>query len=141
MSKQDLQKLNDEEVADVIRHTKLLTKFFEKVEEIALVRMEQGKELPGLKLVEGKAPAAKWKEDEIKTLEKLKKGTGLSEAELCVTKLLTPTQALELVGKSSPEKTKIVSDLSLRDNPKRKVVLEEAKGEAVPALITDFDQF
>ena len=85
-----------EERTQLLLHKPMFDKLFERLQASALSDAKAGRPTPGLKLVLGRSPARAWvNEDKAKAL--VEQSFGKEKA--YVKKLLSPTQAEELLGK------------------------------------------
>lgn len=89
--------LTDEEIAAVVLKAGEFTKWLSSLVEYAEAKaIDEGKQWPGLKLVEGRS-SSKWKDDETVGAEILKRCPDLSDDQVYVTKLNTITAIKKLV--------------------------------------------
>lgn len=94
----DVAKLSNEEVAALLPQLNTLTDWIKAVEAHALAELEQGRNVPGYKLVEGRS-IRKWRneEDAEKALS-----SELEAEDIFTKKLISPTQAEKALGKAHP---------------------------------------
>lgn len=95
----DPKKLSNSEIAEILPQLKLLTSFVKAVEAYAYSEIENGRDIPGYKLVQGRA-LRKW--DDLDAVEKRFKSAKLKVAEMFSKKLISPAQAERLLGKDHP---------------------------------------
>ena len=115
------------EVAEVLAMMPLITLWVKKVHTQAMTTLLDGGEIPGYKVVEGKAGNRQW-QDELQVAEKLK-AEGFSEAVLYERKLLGITAMEKLVGKK--KFTETLGDLVEKPAGKPVLVPESDKREAI----------
>lgn len=94
-----VDKVDTAHLKSILDNMDMITGFLKAVQDVALERMQQGVHIEGYKIVESKKNKA-WV-DEDKAVEILSKS--FSEDELFTKKLLTPTQALKLLGKKGAD--------------------------------------
>lgn len=85
------------EVAEVLEREALITMWLKRVKETALGGMLNGEQIPGYKVVEGKAGNRKWG-DELITYNVLVEA-GLDQKDITETKLLSPSALEKTLGK------------------------------------------
>lgn len=85
------------EVAEVLEREALITMWLKRVKETALSGMLNGEQIPGYKVVEGKAGSRKWA-DELITYNVLVEA-GLDQKDITETKLLSPSALEKTLGK------------------------------------------
>ena len=90
--------LTDEEIADVVQRAGSFTKWLSSLTEYATAKaVTEGKQWPGLKLVEGRS-VSKWRDDETAGDAILERCKDLSPDQVFTTKLNTITAIKKLVG-------------------------------------------
>lgn len=94
-----VDKVSTEHIKRVLDNMDLIKGFLKAVEEVALERMQAGEAIDGYKLVKGRKNKA-WLDEEqaIKIL-----AAKLEPEDMFTQKLITPTQALKLLGKKNQE--------------------------------------
>lgn len=99
MDTKDLSRLTPEDYAVLLPQLKTVSKWTDAVESRAKeLMLDEGVEIPGYKIVEGRSNRRWINEDT--AAEKLK--TKLTEKEMFSLKLISPTQAEKLLGKKDP---------------------------------------
>lgn len=96
-NKISVKKMAPHEVAEVLKMEPLITGWLKAVRESALTDLLNGKEVPGYKVVEGKAGNRRWT-DELAVAEKLK-AEGYALDDITETKLLSPAGMDKAIGK------------------------------------------
>lgn len=96
----DPLKLSNEEIAEIIPSLPLLKQYMDAVKGYAYGEIEQGRDIPGYKLVEGRS-LRKW-DDEAAVEDRLKRVKKLKVADIYTKKLVSPAQAEKLLGKTHP---------------------------------------
>lgn len=110
------------EVAEVLEMEPLLTLWIKRVRETTLTGMLAGEQIPGFKVVEGKAGNRKWR-DELISYNVLVEA-GLDQRDITETKLLSPSALEKSIGKKKV--AELVGDQ-----------IERAPGSPVIAPVTD----
>ena len=105
MAVEHVEKIGNDQIKKVLDNADLIKSFLDAVGNIALERMQSGEKIDGYKLVESRKHKA-WT-DADKAGEILKQN-GYDEDDIFTKKIITPTQALKLVGK---KKQDILDDL------------------------------
>jgi hypothetical protein len=105
--------LSDEELVEIHEKTKQITNWLGTVNDYILSEALNGKQFPGLKLVEGRS-LRQWDDDE-KVIEVLK-GLGYSEAEILKVQLQGITAITKLLGKKKFDQA--LSDLIIKPEGK-----------------------
>ena len=90
--------LTNEQVAHVLANASRIRAALEAVESFALQQMQLGVEVPGFKLVEGKAHR-RWKEGSIVNLRAMLRKLKFTAEQFSPPKLLSPAQMEKLVGR------------------------------------------
>lgn len=122
----DPQLLSDEEVAEVIEQADQLSGWAKAVKDYATKQLLEGKELPGWKVVEGRANRAYTNEDEVAiTLIK----AGYEEPLLYDRKLLGITAMEKVVGKKNFGE--LLKDLIIKPQGKPTLAKEDDKRPAI----------
>lgn len=130
----DPQKLDNTEIAALLPQLKLLESWVKALEAYALAELEQGREVPGHKLVEGRS-IRKWADED--AAEQALRGSKLKVAEIFTKKLVTPTQAEKLLGKNHP----LLDELVVKPKGKPAIAVESDKRPAIEIDVTDgFDE-
>lgn len=125
--------LTPEQRSQVLMHQSMITKFLDQLHEEAYADAKMGRPVPGMKLVEGRSPARKWK-DEKRAEIMLRHDLG---EKAFTKKLLSPTQAEEELGK---REYKVRFDRMVdRGEAKAILVPDTDKREALPDITSDFD--
>ena len=109
------------------------------VEDAAFDRMLAGEQMPGFKLVAGRAGARAWDNEE--QAEEMMKSMRLKVDEMYDRKLISPTKAEALLSKVSPGKWTRLQSCVTRSDPKPAVVPESDKRPALvmSAVADDFE--
>ena len=94
----DVSHLSNTEVATLLPQLNIFTNWIKAVEAYALHELEQGREVPGYKLVTGRS-IRKWRNEA--DAEKALRASKLKVAEIFTKKLISPTQAEKALGKSN----------------------------------------
>lgn len=125
--------LTPEQRSQVIMHRAMIEKFLEQLHEEAYADAKMGRPVPGMKLVEGRNPPRKWKDEK--------------RAELFLThdlgdkaftkKLLSPTAVEETVGKGK-YKTRFERWVNYGES-KAILVPDTDKRDSLPDITSDFD--
>lgn len=125
--------LTPQQRSQVIMHRAMIEKFLEQLHEEAYADAKMGRPVPGMKLVDGRNPPRKWKDEK--------------RAELFLThdlgdkaftkKLLTPTAVEETVGK---REYKIRFDRWVNYGESKAILVPDTdKRERLPDITSDFD--
>ncbi|MEF9966875.1 MAG: DUF2800 domain-containing protein [Longicatena sp.] len=122
----DPQLLSDEEVAEIIEHADQLSGWAKAVKDYATKQLLEGKELPGWKVVEGRANRAYTNEDEVATA--LIKA-GYEEPLLYDRKLLGITAMEKVVGEK--KFGDLLKDLIIKPQGKPTLAKEDDKRPAI----------
>lgn len=110
------------EIAEVLEMEPLLTLWIKRVRETTLTGMLNGEQIPGFKVVEGKAGNRKWS-DELE-VSRVLCGGGYAAEDYTETKLLSPAALAKQIGKKQVDM--LVGNL-----------IERAPGSPVIAPVTD----
>lgn len=128
----DTPTMNNAELAAVLPHLKLLRKWADGAEAHAQTELEAGRDVPGFKLVEGRANR-KW-EDEEDVGPKLARKLG-GKAEAYKSTLITPAQAEKKIGGDAGKKW--VAKLTTKPTGKPTMAPESDKRPAVGVNVED----
>lgn len=135
----EVEKLSNEQIAKIVTHYATVTNWLESVKAFALLKLESGEKIPGIKLVRGRS-GRNW--DDPNTVEgKLKPIYG--DKIFAPKKLLTVAQAEKALGAKAVEGlwTKYEGGLTVApDSDKRKPALPNAKDDFA-ALGNNYDDF
>ena len=125
----ELDTLSTDEIAALLPEVGRISDWCGAVKAYAANQLEEGGEIPGYKLVEGRAGNRAWKDEDavVKALKRMKFKVG----EIYTKKLLTPAAADKLLTKKQQEK---ISDLI--DKPKGKPTLAKADDKR-PAITVE----
>lgn len=125
--------LTPEQRSQVLLHRSLIEKYLEQLHEEAYADAKMGRPVPGLKLVDGRNPPRKWKDE--KRAELLLEHDLGSKA--FTKKLLTPTQVEEAVGK---REYKARFDRMVNYGESKAILVPETdKRDRLPDITSDFD--
>lgn len=127
----DAKTLANEEIAAVLPHLKLLTKWADAVEAKAFEELTAGRDVPGFKLVEGRA-LRKWADEE-EAATKLSRKIGKAEAYKST--LITPAQAEKKIGGDAGKKW--VAKFAAKPEGKPTLAPESDKRPAVGVNVED----
>lgn len=127
-------KLDDAQLVSVYRNLKLITNFCKAVESRVFSELHSGHPLPGLKLVQGKNGARKWRDEE--EAEKTFKSFKLKQDEIFTKKLISPPQAEKLL-KNSRRWPKVESLITQTEG--KPVIAEESDPRPAITLLDDFE--
>ncbi|ASX25891.1 DUF2800 domain-containing protein [Candidatus Williamhamiltonella defendens] len=116
--------LNNRDIAALLPQLNMMADWIKSVEATALQELEQGRDIPGYKLVTGRS-IRKWR-DEAQAEQSLR-NTHLKVAEIFTQKLVSPAQAEKLLGK----KHQILDELAI--HPEGKPIIAP-KSDKRPAL-------
>ena len=125
--------LTPKQRSQVIMHKPMIEKFLEQLHEEAYADAKMGRPVPGMKLVDGRNPPRKWKDEkraEILLVHDLKD-------KAFTKKLLSPTAVEETVGKRE-YKTRFDRWVNYGES-KAILVPDTDKREALPDITSDFD--
>lgn len=112
LADQDPSTLPDHRLREILEAAPLLRQTIEQAEAEALRRLDSGKTIAGLKLVNGRGSQA-WNLDDEQIAEKLK-GMGVPKDAIYVTKLVTPAQAKKLTWANRKGEQKTLSERQLK---------------------------
>jgi hypothetical protein len=127
-----VDKVSDEHIKRILDNMAMITSFLKAIDQVALERLQAGKKIEGYKIVESKKNKA-WV-DESKGALSLARLLG--KKNIYTQKLITPTQALKLLGKDNSSKID-----KLWSVPEGQAVLAPVsdKRPALLAVIEEFD--
>lgn len=109
--KTTVEKLAPFEIAEVLRMEPLISLWIKRVKEQALTDLQNGVDVPGYKVVEGKLGNRKWS-NELDVNNLLIK-SGFDREDITETKLLSPAAMDKKIGKKKVEE--LLSDLIVRE--------------------------
>lgn len=127
----DHKKLTNNEIAKLLPQLKLFSKWIKSVEAHAQGELEEGREVAGYKLVEGRS-TRKWANHE--EAEQALRRSKLKIAQIFSKNLISPTQAEKLLGK----KHKIIQDHVIKPTGKPTICPVSDKRPAITMLGQDF---
>ena len=130
----DPENFNDERLVEVVESAPMIRKFLEAVEVEALKRLNAGKAIPGLKLVNGLG-SRKWAYLDIEMEDKLTKVLKVPKSAIYCQKLISPAQAANITWIAKGETKKL--------SAKQHAILENELISFVagkPALALDSDR-
>ena len=131
--------LSKQEIAHIIKHSKIFTNWLGSMVKFALAEMKIGHEFPDFKLVRKRANRI-WKDSEI-VLKYLTENLEIPEDKLFTKKFISPAQAEHLVGKKHKEDlvvyiTKPIGDITLAPESDPRPAVNSNDG-----AVADFSQF
>lgn len=109
---QDVAVMTDDRLREILEAAPLMRQMIEQAEAEALRRLEGGKSVPGLKLVNGRG-SSNWSIPEEEVAEKLR-GMGVPKDAVYVTKVVSPAQAKKLTWENRKGEKKQLSDRQLK---------------------------
>lgn len=112
LASQDVATLSDERLREILEAAPMLRQTIEQAEEEAQRRLESGKALPGLKLVNGRGSQV-WNLPEDQIAEKLK-GMGVPKDAIYKTSVVSPAQAKKLTWVKRDGTQKTLSERQLK---------------------------
>lgn len=112
LAEQDTTSMSDEKLREIIEAAPMLRQTIEQAEAEALRRLESGRAVPGLKLVNGRGSQV-WNLSDDEIAEKLK-GMGVPKDAIYVTKLVSPSAAKKLTWTKRDGSQKALSDRQLK---------------------------
>lgn len=120
-------------ISDLIKiyeQKKTIFDYLDQVEKMLLRLANEGKDLPGLKMVEKRA-FTRWAEPENRMLEILE-NKGFDRFDLCKLKLQTPGQLKEVIG------DELFDELAIKQSSGNKIVLDTERGKAAQPIVQQF---
>lgn len=126
-----LTEVDANKLSEYLKAVPLIQMWCDAVQARANVELTSGNEVPGFKLVEGRAGARKWADEEAAT--QAFKAMRLKDDVIFKQSLISPTQAEKLVktGELGPRQWTKLQDLISRSAPKPTVVPESDKRPAL----------
>lgn len=121
----EVQKLNDKQILKIIENEKLIKSFLDSVKDYALLRLQNGETLPGLKLVRGRS-SREWENDH--------DVANTFGEKIFQKKLMTPAQAEKVLGKKEVAPFVITKEGSIQ------VALESDKRQALMKASDEFEK-
>lgn len=112
LASQDVQTLTDERLREILEAAPMLRQTIAQAEEEAQRRLESGKMLPGLKLVNGRGSSV-WNLPDEQIAEKLK-GMGVPKDAIYKTSVVSPAQAKKLTWAKRDGTQKTLSERQLK---------------------------
>lgn len=130
----DANRLDNVEIAALIPQLDLLADWVKSIEATAIQALEHGQEVPGYKLVAGRS-IRKWSSES--SAEGALRKSKLKVADIFSKKLISPTQAEKLLGKTHP----ILTELVVKPDGKPTLAPESDKRPALqPSAQQDFKE-
>ena len=130
--------LTPAQIAELLPKLDLIETWCGSVRTFALQMLEQGVEIPGFKVVEGRKAARKWGSEE--QAQAMLESFRLRQDEMYSMKLITPTKAEELLAKSHPVRWEKLKDLVQQEAGRPLVVPASDKRAAITPLVDMFPQ-
>lgn len=131
VAEQDPNAMTDERLVEILEAAPLIRQTIEAAEAEAQRRMEAGKTIPGLKLVNGRGSQA-WALPEEQIVEKLK-GMGVPKDAIYKTTVVSPAQAKKLTWEKRDGTKKTLSDRQLKTLETEYIVKMAGKLTVAPA--------
>lgn len=131
VAEQDPNAMTDERLVEILEAAPLIRQTIEAAEAEAQRRMEAGKTIPGLKLVNGRGSQA-WALPEEQIVEKLK-GMGVPKDAIYKTTVVSPAQAKKLTWEKRDGTKKTLSERQLKTLETEYIVKMAGKLTVAPA--------
>lgn len=130
-----LEAMTNDKLSELLCQLPLIKEWCDSLYNQVNVLLQNGQEVKGFKLVEGKQGARSWtSEDEV---EALLKAARIREKEMYSFKLQSPTQLEKIISKERPKIWKKLSDFITRSNGKPTVVPESDKRPPLKINVAD----
>lgn len=129
-----------DELAKALKWVPLVRTWCDAVSDAALSKASAGEDIPGFKLVAGRAGPRQWDKAQLEQVTKLLKG-GLRVADLYEKKLISPTSAEKLMkaGTLGEARWKKLGKFIARSEAKNALVPESDPRPALPKVESAFD--
>lgn len=129
-----------DELAKALKWVPLVRTWCDAVSDAALSKASAGEDIPGFKLVAGRAGPRQWDKAQLEQVTKLLKG-GLRVADLYEKKLISPTSAEKLMkaGTLGEARWKKLGKFITRSEAKNALVPESDPRPALPKVESAFD--
>lgn len=125
MEVKDPNRLSNRELSVILNHVDTISTWVKAIEAGAIHKAESGENIPGYKLVRGRANR-KWRDEET-ALRMIKNARGVKVSDLTTLKLFTPTQAEKVLGKNH----RIIQDLVIKPEGRLTLAPETDKRPAI----------